>query len=126
MSVLQEPLQDLFHSSKRVILDLTKIADDTPDGDNIRLFFEDSTAQNIDPKLPENRQKFNNNMLDNNNCRYLIGQYCEDRSAMLQGSTIAQEGRTYHLGMDIFCKDLEKVFAPCDGEMYLCGKRREQ
>jgi murein DD-endopeptidase MepM/ murein hydrolase activator NlpD len=36
---------------------------------------------------------------------------------MLAGSSIADEGRTLHMGIDIFSRDLETVYAPCDGEI---------
>jgi hypothetical protein len=43
----------------------------------------------------------------------------------LAGSSIAKEGRTYHLGIDIFSHDLEPVFAPCDGEIVRVGREPE-
>jgi murein DD-endopeptidase MepM/ murein hydrolase activator NlpD len=41
---------------------------------------------------------------------------------MLAGSSIADEGRTLHLGIDIFCRDLETVYSPCDGEIVQTGR----
>src|SRR3989338_7547321 len=112
-----ELMPDLFTKSEIMILDFNQIPNDTPDFKNIKLFFEQSKASGKDPKAPENRQKFNNNFLDKAGLRYLISRYGEDRIEMLKGSKIAEEGRTTHLGIDIFSKNLEPVYAPCDGEI---------
>lgn len=111
------PLTDMFTRSKLMILDFAHIPEDLPSKENIQLFFEQQTKLGKNPRLPEHRQVFNNNMLSATNARYLVSQYGEDRSAMLAGSVIAKEGRTLHMGVDIFSKDLEIVYAPCDGEI---------
>lgn len=105
-----------------MILDFNQIPTETPDYKNIKLFFEESQKLGVDPKLPENRQKFNNTFLDKTNKRYLISRYAENRIEMLKGSKIAEEGRTYHLGIDIFSKNLESIYAPCDGEIVAYDK----
>ena len=119
---MHEPLQNLYTSSKLLILDFNQIPARSPDDENIQHFFHDCEANDIDPKLPINRQRFNDQLLAKWNVRYLISRYGEDRRAMLAGSRIAKEGRTIHLGVDIFCRDLETVYAPCDGEIVRSGQ----
>ena len=116
-----EPLAQLFTRSKLMILDFSEIPADAPDAENIRLFFEDCERRGLNPREPQNRQQFNNRMLAESGARYLVSRYAEDRSAMLTGSQIAREGRTLHMGIDIFSKNLEPVFAPCDGEIVRTG-----
>jgi len=118
---LQAPLSELFTRSKFMILDFAHIPVDTKPEENIQLFFEECEHQGRNPRLPENRQQFNNSMLTSTGMRYLVSQYGEDRSAMLVGSQIAREGRTLHMGIDIFSKNLENVYAPCDGEIVRTG-----
>ena len=122
---IYEILTGLFSSSEMMILDFNQIPKDLPEYKNIEIFFKKSILQNINPKLPQNRQKFNNNYLNKVNKRYLISRYAEDRIEMLKGSKIAQEGRTIHLGIDIFSKNLEEVFAPLDGEIIETGTEPE-
>ncbi|MGH7158122.1 MAG: peptidoglycan DD-metalloendopeptidase family protein [Candidatus Saccharimonadales bacterium] len=122
---LQAPMTDLFNRSKLMILDFYQIPADIPAIQNIQTFFEECTAKGINPRLPENRQKFNNNMLDSAGMRYLVSRYGEDRSAMLTGSSIAKEGRTLHMGIDIFCKDQETIYAPCDGVIVRASRERQ-
>ncbi len=119
---MQEPLRGLFSQSRLLTLDFAQIGPDTPQSQNIQHFFEDNQHQGIDPKLPEQRQAFNNRVLDETGARYLVSRYGEDRASMLAGSSIAQDGRTLHLGIDIFCRDLETVYAPCDGEIIAAGQ----
>ena len=116
-----ELMPKLFTKSEIMILDFNQIPSDTPDYKNIKLFFEKSRASEKDPRLPENRQEFNNNFLDKAGLRYLISRYGEDRIEMLKGSKIVEEGRTIHLGIDIFSKNLEPVYSPCDGEIVATG-----
>lgn len=117
----QPPLLELFNSSKVLVLDLDQYPDE-PDKVPMREFFNNSKKNNMDPTLPENRQKFQDTLLSSWGVRYLIGQYGEDRKSMLEGSQIAKEGRTIHLAIDIFCKDLEPVISPCDGEIVRIDK----
>ncbi len=114
-------MPELFSKSEIMILDFNQITSDIPEYKNIKLFFEKSRDIGKDPRLPENRQEFNNNFLDKTGMRYLISRYCEDRIEMLKGSKIAEEGRTIHLGIDIFSTNLEEVFAPCDSEIVATG-----
>lgn len=120
-----EPLEELFTRSRWLTLDFSNISPDIPASQNIQAFFEACRRAGIDPKAPEQRQQFNNKVLEETNTRYLVSRYGEDRSAMLAGSAIAQEGRTLHLGVDVFCRDLETVYAPCDGEIIAVGKEPE-
>ncbi len=90
--------------------------------EDIQRYFIECGIRGIDPKLPENRQAFNNIFLDESGSMYLIGRYGEDRVRMLEGSSIAKEGRTIHLGLDLFCKNLEPVFTPDNGEVIIAGR----
>lgn len=112
---MRPPLNELFTRSKLMILDFSQIPATLPRDQNIQLFFEQCEAASRNPRLPENRQKFNDQMLKSTGTRYLVSRYAEDRQAMLTGSVIAKEGRTLHMGIDIFSKDQETVYAPCDG-----------
>jgi len=125
MPKLQEPLRELFTRSKLLVLNFSEIPGGTPPDESMEQFFIRNTAKDINPRTPRNRQKFNNRVLAKTNNRYLVSRYAEDRSAMLTGSQIAKEGRTLHLGVDIFCKDLEAVYAPCDGELIRSGNEPE-
>ena len=116
-----EPLPKVFSSSKLLVLDFTQIPKDAAPVENIQQFFEDCKRRGINPRLPENRQKFNDRLLTRSGKRYLVSRYGEDRSAMLKDSPIAKEDRVLHLGIDIFCKDQEPVLAPCDGEIVRVG-----
>lgn len=71
---------------------------------------------------PELRDKFHRKVLRQSGQRYLFGRYLEDRSFFLAGSHIAREGRTLHLGIDLFSIDQEVVSAPCDGEIVVSAK----
>jgi murein DD-endopeptidase MepM/ murein hydrolase activator NlpD len=112
-----EPMAELFTRSRLLVLDFTQIPANTKDEENIAVYFHDMESQGLNPRLAEHRQAFNTRLLERTDARYLVSQYSEDRSAMLTGSAIAAEGRTYHLGLDIFARKQEKVFAPCDGEI---------
>lgn len=68
------------------------------------------------------KQKFNKKFIDVSGKRYLISRYGEDRIEMLRGSKIAKEGRIIHLGIDIFSKNLEVVYAPFDAEIIKVGR----
>lgn len=124
-SDLKEPLTQLFNSSRILILNFDDINDRTDPDSNIRLFFEKCEREGLDPKTPENRQAFNNNLLEKAKIRYLVSRYAEDRSSMISGSSIANEGRVYHLGIDIFSKNLETVYSPCDGQIVRIGEEPE-
>lgn len=112
-----EPLPQLFARSKILILDFTQISSSTPKEENIRHYFENCLRNNINPRLPENRQKFNDQLLTQSGYRYLIGRYGEDRVAMLHDTPAGKFGRTIHMAIDIFSKDLEPVIAPFSGEI---------
>jgi peptidoglycan LD-endopeptidase LytH len=118
---MHEPMNGVFTSSKRIVLDRDKLLAQTPDNENIGLFFDQCEARGLNPRDPKQRQAFNNKLLEESGYSYLIGQHAEDRRSMLIGSQIANEGRTIHLGVDIFCSDLEMVYAPCDGTIIRTG-----
>ncbi len=121
MTKLTEFLPGVFHESRSIILDFAHIPQDTPDCMNIQKYFENCFAHNINPRAPENRQAFNNRAIEFSGSRYLVGSYAENRSAMLGDTQIAREGRTYHMGIDIFCADQPDITAPCDGEIIKVG-----
>ncbi len=114
-SYFAEVLPDLRSRSEVLYLDFREIPPHYPPHKNIQLFFERCQQESIDPRLPEHRQRFNNDFLQRTGNRYLIGRYLEDRIEMLRGSSIAEEGRTLHLGIDLFSQNLEKVFSPSNG-----------
>lgn len=121
-----EPLKNLLGSSKRLILDVGQAPPDLSEAENIKLYFEKLSAQGLDPKLPENRQKFNDELIKSSGSKYLIGSYGEDRSAMLEGSEIAVQGRTIHMGIDIFATGLEPIYSPCDGKIVTSGYETQE
>jgi len=122
---MHELLADLYQSSRLMVLDFADIPDGTPPTENIQHFFETCESQDINPRLPEHRQAFNDQLLAHTGARYLVSRYGEDRKAMLVGSKIASEGRTLHMGIDIFCQNLETVFAPCHGSIMRIGREPE-
>lgn len=113
--LLSEPLPELITRSKVVLLDFSQITAAVPQYENIQSFFETTIEKGDNPRLPNNRQDFNNKMLKETGARYLVGRYGEDRIAMLADTPAGKEGRTVHLAVDIFSKDLEPVMAPADG-----------
>lgn len=120
-----EPVPELLSRSKLLVLDFRQIDKDTPPTENMAQYFKTTEAKGMNPRLPEYRQAFNNTMLDSTGVRYAVSRYGEDRLAMLEGSAIAKEGRTIHLGIDIFSRDLEPVSAPCDGTIVRVGREPE-
>jgi len=122
---MHEPLEGLFTSSRLLILDFADIPAGTPPEESMQQFFADCERQGVNPRLPEQRQAFNNRLLERTGARYLVSRYGEDRVAMLKGSKIAKQGRTLHMGIDVFCRDLETVYAPCDGDIIRTGQEPE-
>ena len=106
MSILSKekfyPILPNLDNSEVVFLDFSQILVDIEDYKNIRKFFEICSSNNTEPTTPKMRQEFNNSFLKKSGKRYLIGRYGENRKEMLHGSQIEKEGRTIHLGMDIF------------------------
>lgn len=117
-----EPLKDLAVSSKLLILNFSQIPPDTPQECNIHDYFVACADRDINPRTAGSRQRFNNRMLRYTGARYLVSRYGEDRTSMLVDSSIIQEGRTLHLGTDIFTEGLEDVYAPCDGVVVRAGQ----
>jgi murein DD-endopeptidase MepM/ murein hydrolase activator NlpD len=118
---LTAPMTDLFTSSRVVILDFDQLTADVPADENIQLFFDRTINAGKNPRAPEARQLFNNKLLQKFNCRYLIGRYGEDRRAMLADTPAGKEGRTIHMAIDVFARDLEPVLAPCNGTIARSG-----
>jgi hypothetical protein len=116
-----DPMQGISKSCQVMILNFAEIPDDLLPEQNIKQFFDECHRNGKNPRLPENRQAFNNAMLAATGSRYLMSRYLEDRSAMLEDTPIYREGRTLHLGVDIFAKDCEQVFAPSDGQIITTG-----
>lgn len=122
---MNECMRGLYANSKILILNFDNLPAGIAMQEDIRHYFEECEAQGLDPRSPELRQSFNDTLLDYSKMRYLVSCYAEDRSSMLQGSTIAKEARTLHLGVDIFCRDLEPIFAPCAGQIIRIGHEPE-
>lgn len=118
---LSEPLPNLFTSSRILRLNFADISNETPLDENIRCYFKNMIEEGMNPRLPENRQSFNDYVLAKNGVRYLVGGYAEDRLDMLADTPAGSEGRTVHMAIDIFAKNLEPVLAPCDGEIICSG-----
>lgn len=117
MIQLSSPLEGLFTSSKKLVLDFSKIGESTPDEENFDKIFREYSSNNINPRQPVIRQQINDRLIDSSGYLYLIGQYGEDRSAMLADTPAGKAGRVIHMAIDVFSKNLETVYAPCDGEI---------
>jgi hypothetical protein len=83
---------------------------------------QDCIKSGADYLTPEGRQIYNEEVLKRSGRRYLIGKYLEDRSLLLTGEEhVARSGRFIHLGIDMFCKNLEEIHAPEDGVIAFRG-----
>jgi murein DD-endopeptidase MepM/ murein hydrolase activator NlpD len=111
----------LRKKSKLMILDFKQINNNLPDYQNIEKFFIKSQKKRLNPRLAQYRQKFNDIFLRKSGASYLIGRFGEDRIEMLRHGDLAKEKFTIHLGIDIFCKNLELVYCPYDGEIVRMG-----
>lgn len=120
-TVLQEFLPEVFHRSEVLVWDFSDITENDRNK-NIQQYMEQQEKIGKDPRDAFHRQEFNDGILDKTDTRYLIGRYLEDRYDILKGSHIAGEGRTYHLAIDIFSRNQEPVFAPCDGTIVVSEK----
>jgi murein DD-endopeptidase MepM/ murein hydrolase activator NlpD len=125
VTTMLEPMTGLFNNSRLLILDFSQIPTDALPEENIQKYFEECKAQGQDPRLPANRQRFNDRLLEKLDVRYLVSRYGEDRIAMLEGSSIAKDRRTIHLGIDIFASNQEIVYAPCDGKIVRTNEESE-
>ncbi len=117
---LREVMPELFTRSELLIWDFSDINEHDAHK-NIQEYMTQQEAAGRNPRDAFHRQEFNERVLNGTAARYLIGRYGEDRSDILHGSHIAREGRTFHLAIDIFSKDQEPVFAPCDGAIVASG-----
>ena len=120
-TLTHEIMPELFTSSELLIWNFSEITEHDAHK-NIQGYMEDAEAKGKDPRDAFHRQAFNEQVLANTDARYLIGRYLEDRRDILRDTHIAAEGRTYHLAIDIFSKDQEPVFAPCDGTIVISAK----
>lgn len=121
ITTLLEFMPEVFTRSEILIWNFAEISEkDT--NKNIQKYMNHQTAMGRDPRDAFHRQTFNDLVLSDSQSRYLIGRYLENRADILAGSHIAEEGRTYHLAIDIFSKDQEPVFAPCDGTIVTSAK----
>lgn len=118
---MREPLPELFSRSVLLILDVQQIPANITRSLNIERYFEELLYKGLDPRLPVYRQKFNNTALTSTGARYIVCRYGEDRSTILADTHIGKQGRTVHMGVDIFSRDLESVHAPCDGVIVRTG-----
>lgn len=84
---------------------------------SIYSYFVDENNLNRECLEAQGRQKFNDRVLKHLGKRYLIGRYLEDRGDMLYGTNAKHQGRMIHMGVDLFCTDLEPVYSPADGEI---------
>lgn len=62
-------------------------------------------------------QKWTENMLKKNGKKWGIAWYLEDRSMRLRGTHLIDEGRVYHLGVDIIAPADTPIYCPLDGEV---------
>ena len=117
MIELSAPLEGLFDNSKRLVLDFSKIKPGTLYEENFEKIFQDYNSNNLNPREPANRQQINDLLINKSGYRYLIGQYGENRSAMLADTPAGRAGRVIHMAIDVFSKNLETIYSPCDGEI---------
>lgn len=122
---LLEPMPEMFERSRLLDLDFSKIPSDIVPTEEITAFFEECRDNDINPILPENHQDFNKRMLAVTGARYLVSLYGEDRTTMLAGTHLIEQGRVIHLGMDIFSVDQEPVLAPAVGEIVRANYEEE-
>lgn len=113
---LLEVMPELFTRSEVLIWNFSEITE-ADKYKNIQHYMMEQERLGKDPRDAFHRQAFNEAVLSHTNARYLIGRYGEDRRDILRGSHIEQEGRTFHLAIDIFSRDQEPVYAPCDGKI---------
>lgn len=115
-SRLVEIMPELFTRSEVLILNFAEITEQDQHK-NIQTYMYQQEVLGNDPRDMFHRQEFNNSILDKTDARYLIGRYGENRKDILKGSHIADEGRIFHLAIDIFSRKREPVLAPCNGEI---------
>lgn len=95
-----------------VILDFRQLPPGVPEHADLRLFFEECRRLGRNPRAAEQRQAFNQRMLQSENADFLIGRYGEDRTEMLRDTSIGREGRVLHLGIDLFAAQPVDLFTP--------------
>ena len=109
-------MPELFSRSEILIWNFAEITQADRHKD-IQQYMKEQERLGQDPRDAFHRQGFNESVLSKTNARYLIGRYGENRIDILRNSHIADEGRTFHMAIDIFSRVQESVFAPCDGEI---------
>lgn len=116
MTNLLEVMPELFTRSELLIWNFAELT--TVDSyKNIQNYMDARMQNGLDPTEAFHGQEFYEQVFAATDSRYLIGRYGENRQDILRGSHIEREGRVYHLAVDIFSRDQELVFAPCDGEI---------
>ncbi len=103
------------HNPRRivtVILDFQALPANGPEHADIRRFFAECRRRGLDPRAPAQRQAFHVSLLRTEKADFLLGRYGEDRTEMLRGSKIAQEGRVLHLGIDLFAAEPVDLYTP--------------
>ena len=112
MIELSAPLEGLFDNSKTLVLDFSKIKPGTLYEENFEKIFQDYNSNNLNPREPANRQQINDLLINKSGYRYLIGQYGENRSAMLADTPAGRAGRVIHMAIDVFSKTLKQYIHP--------------
>jgi hypothetical protein len=118
---LSEVMPELFSRSEVLVWNFAEITA-IDEHKNIQKYMQEQEEHGQDPRDAYHRQTFNNQVLGSGRSRYLIGRYLENRRDILKGSHIEQQGRTYHLAIDIFSMNQEPVFAPCSGRIVVSAK----
>ena len=75
----------------------------------------------IDPRSMQAMNKYNEKLLESAGAQWGLGWYLEDRSHILTGTHIREEGRIYHLGVDILFDAGAYIYSPLDGTVYERG-----
>jgi murein DD-endopeptidase MepM/ murein hydrolase activator NlpD len=80
--------------------------------------FVSSVADNLDLTLPiEKSTELLFNEVKKNKKQWGFSGYFEDRSKVLKGTPIYDDGRVYHLGIDLFVSVGTKLHAPLEGRV---------
>lgn len=75
------------------------------------------TFRKVNPRNLKEMDYYNANLLSNSGKKWAFWWYLEDRSYILTGTHIREEGRIYHLGIDILFPAWTPIFSPLDGKI---------
>ena len=75
----------------------------------------------VDPRNMDDMNNYNREHLKNSGKIWWLGWYLENRSHILKGTHIQQQGRIYHLGVDITPTEALSLFNPLHWEVYERG-----